>query len=90
MNPNEVVAKARKLIASKPDLEASMRGAWGRICDKIQDRALAKRPKPQSYEVRQELEAARLALLTAVVEGRTLEVAEDEALQRLDLNNQDH
>jgi hypothetical protein len=62
VEPNEAVAKVRDMIAAQPSLADAFKAAWGRVCDKIQARALAKRPKPRVFEVHHETEAARVAL----------------------------
>lgn len=85
MQPNEAIAKVKGMIASKPALGAELTAAWNRVCDRIEERALAKRPKPKSFEVHHETEAARAALMTAIAEGRTVETAELESLNRIGL-----
>jgi hypothetical protein len=85
MAPNEVVDSARKMLADDPGLAEAVRSAWNRVLNKIEARALAARPKPKSFEVHHETEIARLCFLTAVVEGRSLNSAEDAALQRVGL-----
>ena len=85
MSTNEIIAKVREMCAAHPPLADATKAAWNRVCDKIEARALAKRPKPKSFEVHHETEAARLALLTAVAEGRAPESGEIEALERIGL-----
>lgn len=83
MQPNEIAAKARELCAAQPPLAASFKAAWSRVCDKIEARALTKRPKARVFEIHHETELARLALLTAIAEGRSPEAGEAEALARV-------
>lgn len=85
METNEIIAKARELCAAHPPLADAFKAAWSRVCDKIEARALAKRPKPRVFEVHHETEIARIALLTAIAEGRAPESGEVEALERVGL-----
>lgn len=85
MEPNEVVAKVRDMIAAQPALADAFKAAWNRVCDKIEARALAARPKPRVFEIHHETEVARVALLTAIAEGRAIEVAEGESLAKIGL-----
>lgn len=78
---NEVVTAVRELCAKRPTLHVEMQSGWGRICDKIEQRALAARPKPKVFEVHHETQTARLVFLTAIVAGRSVEMSEAEALE---------
>lgn len=85
MEPNAAVAKVREMIAENPALAEDFKAAWNRVCDKIEARALAKRPKPRVFEVYHQTEVARIALLTAIAEGKSLEASEAVALTRVHL-----
>lgn len=79
MKPNEIILKVREMCAADKQVEAAIKAGWNAICDKIEKRALAKRPKPKVFEVHHETEVAKLAYLTAIVEGKTNEVAQGAA-----------
>lgn len=83
LSPNEIAEKARTRISGNPPLEVALRAAWDRICTKIEERAASVRPKRKVFEVHHETQAARLALLTAIVEGRSPETGETEAPERV-------
>lgn len=85
MTPNEIVEAAKAKLAKHPPLAEATKAAWNRVCDKIQDRALTRRPKPKVFEVHHETEVARLALLAAIANGRGPESGEIEALERVGL-----
>lgn len=75
MTNNEVTTKVREMCEANPEFQKTLWAAWGEVCDRIEKRALARRPKPKSFEVHHECEVARLALLKAVVGGATPEAA---------------
>lgn len=77
--------KARKMLAEQPALKATMETGWVRICDKIEARALATRPRPKVFEVRHETELARLTFLTEIVNGKTIDQAEVASLNSVGL-----
>lgn len=76
MKPNEVVTKVRELCAASKEAETAIKAGWNVVCDKIEKRALAKRPKPKVFEVHHETEVARLAYLKAIAEGKTPDAAQ--------------
>lgn len=82
---NAIVAKVQEMGAKHPPLLEALTAAWNRVCDKIETRAQAMRPKPRVFELRHEMSTARLALLRAVAEGRAPESGEIEALESVGL-----
>lgn len=85
MTPNQI-SDAAKLILSKSEKKADDATlAWGRVCDKIEARALTTRPKPRSFEVHHETQVARLAFLTALVAGANMSACETAALEAVAL-----
>lgn len=85
MKPNETVAVVQSMVAADPALGIAMNAAWNRICDKIEARALARRPKPKVFEVHHDLQVARLAFLEGVVAGCGVDAAEAESLAKVGL-----
>jgi hypothetical protein len=81
MTPNQIADKAREMCAGNEELSANLKAAWNRVCDQIESRA--KRIGSRVFEVRQCLDAARLELLTATVDGKPLDVAEKLSLKRV-------
>ena len=79
MNSSELIDAARKMHADPKHGPAMMKG-WRAVCDEIEKRALAKRPKMKSFEVHHCTEVARHAYLTACVNGRELPVCVEMAL----------
>lgn len=80
MTPNEISDAAKLILAKSAKTADDAMLAWGRVCDKIEARALATRPKPRSFEVHHETQVARLAFLTALVAGGDLSTCETAAL----------
>ena len=85
MTPNEIVDVVKTKCAGDPVFHESLKHAFDRVLDKIGDRAKARRPVARVFEVHHENEVARLALFTAIAEGRSIEKAENEALARVGL-----
>ena len=71
----DVATKAREMCAASPALKEEMQVSWNLICDRIEKRAIERKPKPKSFEVHHECEVARLAFLKAIVEGIAPEAA---------------
>jgi len=80
MTPNEIAEKARQMIADKPELEAPMRVEWGTVCDMIDERAKNSLSTYPLHELKTNLVRARLAMLTAFVEGKSMDEARTAAL----------
>ncbi|MER9452065.1 hypothetical protein, partial [Mesorhizobium sp. M0254] len=70
MKPDQIAAKARKMIAGKPELEAAMRAEWEAVQDKIEAHIGASKKKWKVYEASQITTKARLAMLTAFIGGK--------------------
>ncbi|MGE3307744.1 MAG: hypothetical protein AB7I52_17445 [Rhizobiaceae bacterium] len=71
MTPNEVAAAARAKIAGNPDLEREIRAEWAAVEGLISDHAAGSKKKWKVYEVHHLNQAARLAMLTAFVDGKS-------------------
>lgn len=71
MKPNQIAEKARKMIAGKPEIEAAMREAWAGVETLIAEHIKASKKKWKVYEAHHVTSAARLAMLTAFVDGKT-------------------
>jgi hypothetical protein len=85
MKPNEVIGAARAKLGKDTPLNTAVMEAWDKVCDQIQARAVARRPKMKVFEVHHETQVAKLALLTAIVEGRTPSAAQEAALRSVGL-----
>ena len=72
MTPNEAHTIIKARVDASPAFKDDLTAAWNRICDAIEARALARRPKPAAFEVRHETETARAALFVAVASGKPL------------------
>lgn len=66
-----LIEQAREL-AKNPDDYTLMNGGWQQICDEIEKRALAARPRLKSFEVHHATETARKIFLAAYVEKKKL------------------
>lgn len=82
---NDVVAIVRDMSSKDPVFGQAIAEAYGRVCDRIEARALAKVPKPRVFEVRHELQEARFALLSTAAEGKGVALAEAAALDAIGL-----
>jgi hypothetical protein len=80
-DPNEVVAIVREKTDKDPAFLASVTAAYNILCDQIEARAKAKRPMPKVFEVRHECATARLALLSAIADGKDFSAARAIAAQ---------
>lgn len=74
---DRIAAKARKLVAD-PTIMAEWRACWCRVFDRLQDVYAARRPAMKSFEAHHASEAAREAMLRALVDGKP--AAECEAI----------
>ncbi|RJT41994.1 hypothetical protein D3227_04765 [Mesorhizobium waimense] len=69
--PNAIAEAARKKIAGNPELEAAMREAWSGVQTLIEAHIEASPKKWKAYEAHHVTSAARLAMLTAFVDGKS-------------------
>lgn len=69
--PDDIAKAARKKIAGKPELEAAMRECWAGVETLIAEHISASKKKWKAYEAHHVTAAARLAMLTALVDGKT-------------------
>jgi len=83
MSPNEIAEAARQKIAGNPDLEREMRADWAAVESLISDHAAGTKKKWKVYEVHHLAQTARLAMLTAFVEGKSPRECAVAALQRI-------
>ncbi|SDL07968.1 hypothetical protein SAMN05428953_12669 [Mesorhizobium muleiense] len=84
MKPNKIAAAARKKIAGKPELEHDMRDKWVEVQAKIDAHVAASKKKWKNYEASHLFYAARLAMLTAFVDGKTPQECAAAALEGID------
>lgn len=82
-SPNQIAAAARKMIAGKPELEAAMREAWAGVETLIAEHVKASKKKWKVYEAQNVTRAARLAMLTAFVDGKTPQECAAAALETI-------
>lgn len=75
---NEVLAAIKAKCAEDAGFEIELTAAWNRVCDEAEKRALARKLKV--FEVRHELQVARLSLFRALTAGTSFEAAEHAAL----------
>ncbi|MER9628364.1 hypothetical protein [Mesorhizobium sp. M0296] len=71
MKPNKIAEKARKMIAGKPELEAAMRAEWSTVEAKIKANVSTTKKTWKNYEMQNATRTARLAMLTAFVDGKS-------------------
>lgn len=71
MKPSKIAEKARKKIDGKPELEREMRAEWSTVQAKIEAHIAASKKKWKVYEAHHITSAARLAMLTAFVGGKS-------------------
>lgn len=79
MTPNEIAQAARDKIAGNPEIEAALRVEWGTVCDMIEARARDR--LHERYHLQKHSYAARLAMLTAFVEGKSMDACRNAALR---------
>lgn len=79
MTPNEIAQAARDKIAGNPELEAGLRVELGTVCDVIEARARDRLHERYHFQVHARV--ARLAMLTAFVEGKSMDEARNAALR---------
>lgn len=81
--PTQIAAAARKKIAGKPELEREMRAEWSTVQEKIEAHIAASKKKWKVYEAHHLTSAARLAMLTAFVGGKTTKECAAAALETI-------
>ena len=79
MTKNEIVSKAKELCAN-PDTNEAWKVSWNRVIDHLEPLYRA-RKGIKSFEVHHSTETARLAFLTAAVEGKDLDTCERAAIE---------
>ena len=79
--PTEIAVTARAMIALAPALEAPMRAEWAKVEEAISAHASASKKKWKVYEVHHLTQHARLAMLSAFVDGKAPEQCAVEALK---------
>jgi hypothetical protein len=67
---NRIVAEARKMIEGKPEIAAAMRAEWRKVEDEIAGHVAKSKGRWKVYEARRVSATARLAMLTAFVDGK--------------------
>lgn len=82
--PNDIAKAARKKIAGKPELERDMRDEWAEVQAKIDAHVAASKKKWRGYQVSGLRYSARLAMLTAFVDGKTPQESAAAALEGID------
>lgn len=81
MTPNEVAEAARRKVAQDgPEIDATMRAAWDRVWALIEKYWLASNSPDKHYHMAQASRRARLAMLTAYVEGKEVSECEKAAV----------
>jgi hypothetical protein len=75
---NEVLAAIKAKCATDATFEIELTAAWNRVCNEAEKRAIKRKLKV--FEVRHELQIARLSLFRAVNAGVSFEGAEHAAL----------
>lgn len=83
MKPNQIAEKARKMIAGRPELEAAMREVWAGVETLIAEHVKASKKKWKAYEAHHVTSVARLAMLTAFVDGKTPVECAAAAMERI-------
>ena len=79
MTKNDIVAKAKELCADASTAEA-WKISWNHVIDHLEPMYRA-RKGIKSFEVHHSTETARLAFLTAAVEGKDLDTCERAAIE---------
>lgn len=77
---DKIAAKARKMCAD-PAIMAEWRAAWERVFERLQPFHEARRPVLKSFEVHHINETAREAMLSGLVEGKTIAECEEMAFR---------
>lgn len=77
----ESVAKAR--LAKNAELATAAQDAWQHIWRDIHAHAVARRPKPKSFEVHHETETVRAAFIAALAVGCSLQSSVTQARKRM-------
>ena len=62
-------------MAADPAVRAEMEKHWNVVCDRVEQHAIKRRPKPKVFEVHHMTETARKAYLTAVAAGDSFDLA---------------
>jgi hypothetical protein len=87
MTPNEIAEAARRMIVGRPDLERDMRAAWDRVQDVISINVDADADiRWKAYGKANKNRAARLAMLTAFVDGKPVDECATAALAAVGLD----
>ncbi|WP_058099432.1 hypothetical protein [Paracoccus sp. MKU1] len=85
MEMAEAQQRALDILRRTPGTEEQARGVWKVIFEMIGDRAESATPKLKYYEVHHQREHARLAMLTAIAEGKNLTQADVAAREAVGL-----
>lgn len=85
MDANTATLIVRGKVAADPGLNAKLAASWNEVCDAIEKRALAARPKPKVFEVHHETQVARAAFLIDVAGDAELDAAKQTALAAVGL-----
>ncbi len=78
---NEVLAVIKAKCAKDPAFETELTAVWNRVCDEAEKRAIKRKLKV--FEVRHEMQIARLSLFRALACGVSFEGAEHAALSAI-------
>jgi hypothetical protein len=68
---NRIASEARSMIEGKPEIAAAMRAEWRKIEDEIESHLAKSKKRWKVYEMAHVSATARLAMLTAFVQGRS-------------------
>lgn len=79
----EITDRAFDMMANDSALLSRASAALRIIQEQIENRAIKQKPLPKNFEVWHEKQVAREALLTAIVEGKTMDDAMFIALDRV-------
>lgn len=87
---NCIASRARQKIEGNPDLERDMRSEWEKVQDRIDAHIAKSKKRLKVYEAHHLTQTARLAMLTAFVEGKTAKECASAALDRIGINMENH